>query len=106
MSEPRTATGKRLADWGVEDIALVEAEATAMERKRLRAEHRTWDGHPSRGYSCGVCDELLAPVKAAKEASDDPREQDGWDDPHRLCGDVCIAERIVVGRVPPFEDAT
>ena len=30
----------------------------------------------------------------------------GWDDPHRLCGDVCIAERIVVGRVPPFEDAT
>ena len=30
----------------------------------------------------------------------------GWDDPHRLCGDVCIADRIVVGRVPPFEDAT
>jgi len=40
--------------------------------------------------------------KAAKEASDDPREQAGWDDPHRLCGDVCIADRIVVGRVPPF----
>ena len=74
MSELWTATGKRLADWGVEDIALVEAEATAMERKRLRAEHRTWDGHPSRGYSCGVCDELLAPVKAAKEASDKPSE--------------------------------
>jgi hypothetical protein len=30
----------------------------------------------------------------------------GWDDPHRLCGDVCIADRLVVGRVPPFEDAT
>ena len=70
MSELWTVTGKRLADWGVEDIALVESEAAAMERKRLRAEHRTWDGHPSRGYSCGVCDDLLAPVKAAKEASE------------------------------------
>ena len=35
-----------------------------------------------------------------------PDTPDGWDDPHRLCGDVCIADRIVVGRVPPFEDAT
>ena len=35
-------------------------EAAAMERKRLRVEHRTWEGHPSRGFSCGVCDVLLA----------------------------------------------
>jgi len=59
-----------------QDATHDEREAAAMERKRLRVEHRTWEGHPSRGFSCGVCDVLLA----------DP--EDEWEDHYPVARSV------------------
>ena len=54
LTKPRW---ERITDAVMEEV---RADGAQQERERLRALHRTWDGHPPAYASCGVCEVLLS----------------------------------------------